>query len=305
MALLSHCFEQSAMMLTLHYSEQPFSFVFICQFCLKSHPPSTIFAFSERAFCPREGDIMANWQDPQTTGVNAATVGVPRAARDVGLRSYMLSVYNYMASGVLLTGIVAMLFANSSLINLVVNPATGQATPLFWIALFAPLGIVFGLSFGINRISAGTAQLLFWIYAALVGVQFSTLFLVYTGVSIAQTFFAVAAAFLGLSLWGYTTKRDLSGMGSFLIMGVVGIFVALLINLFLRSPALDLAVSAIGVLVFAGLTAYDAQKIKSIYFAVAGNGEAIAKSAVLGALRLYLDFINMFLFLLRFMGDRR
>jgi hypothetical protein len=217
----------------------------------------------------------------------------------------MLSVYNYMASGVLLTGIVAMLFANSSLINLVVNPATGQATPLFWIALFAPLGIVFGLSFGINRISAGTAQLLFWIYAALVGVQFSTLFLVYTGVSIAQTFFAVAAAFLGLSLWGYTTKRDLSGMGSFLIMGVVGIFVALLINLFLRSPALDLAVSAIGVLVFAGLTAYDAQKIKSIYFAVAGNGEAIAKSAVLGALRLYLDFINMFLFLLRFMGDRR
>ena len=248
---------------------------------------------------------MANWQDPQTTGVNAATVGVPRAARDVGLRSYMLSVYNYMASGVLLTGIVAMLFANSSLINLIVNPATGHATPLLWITLFAPLAIVFGLSFGINRISARTAQLLFWVYAALVGVQFSTLFLVYTGVSIAQTFFAVAAAFLGLSLWGYTTKRDLSAMGSFLIMGVVGIFVALLINLFLRSPALDLAVSAIGVLVFAGLTAYDAQKIKSIYFAVAGNGEAMAKSAVIGALNLYLDFINMFLFLLRFMGDRR
>ena len=248
---------------------------------------------------------MANWQDPQTTGVTAATVGVPRAARDVGLRSYMLSVYNYMASGVLLTGIVAMLFANSSLINLIVNPATGQATPLLWIALFAPLAIVFGLSFGINRISAATAQMLFWLYAALVGVQFSTLFLVYTGVSIAQTFFAVAAAFLGLSLWGYTTKRDLSGMGSFLIMGVVGILVALLVNMFLRSPAMDLAVSAIGVLVFAGLTAYDAQKIKSIYFAVAGNGEAMAKTAVIGALNLYLDFINMFLFLLRFMGDRR
>jgi FtsH-binding integral membrane protein len=248
---------------------------------------------------------MANWQDPQTTGVTAATVGVPRAARDVGLRSYMLSVYNYMASGVLLTGIVAMLFANSSLINLIVNPATGQATPLFWIALFAPLAIVFAMSFGINRISAATAQMLFWLYAALVGVQFSTLFLVYTGVSIAQTFFAVAAAFLGLSLWGYTTKRDLSGMGSFLIMGVVGIFVALLVNMFLRSPAMDLAVSAIGVLVFAGLTAYDAQKIKSIYFAVAGNGEAMAKSAVIGALNLYLDFINMFLFLLRFMGNRR
>jgi len=248
---------------------------------------------------------MANWQDPQTTGVNTATVGVPRAARDVGLRSYMLSVYNYMASGVLLTGIIAMLFANSSLINLIVNPATGQATPLFWVALFAPLGIVFALSFGINRISAGTAQLLFWAYAALVGVQFSSLFLVYTGVSIAQTFFAVAAAFLGLSLYGYTTKRDLSGMGTFLIMGVVGIFVAMLVNLFLRSPALNLAISAIGVLLFAGLTAYDTQKIKSTYYAVAGHGEVMTKSAVIGALRLYIDFINMFLFLLRFMGSRR
>lgn len=248
---------------------------------------------------------MANWQDPQTTGVNAATVGVPRAARDVGLRSYMLSVYNYMASGVLLTGIVAMLFANSSLISLIVNPVTGQATALFWIVLFAPLAIVFMLSFGINRISAGTAQALFWIYAALVGVQFSSLFLVYTGTSIAQAFFATAAAFLGLSLYGYTTKRDLSGFGTFFIMGVVGLFVAMILNIFLRSPGLNLAISAIGVLIFAGLTAYDAQKIKSIYFAVAGNGEAMAKTAVIGALNLYLDFINMFLFLLRFMGDRR
>jgi hypothetical protein len=136
-------------------------------------------------------------------------------------------------------------------------------------------------------------------------VQFSSLFLVYTGVSIAQTFFAVAASFLGLSVWGYTTKRDLSGMGSFLIMGVVGIFVAMLINLFLRSPGLDLAISAIGVLVFAGLVAYDTQKIKSLYFVVAGQGEALAKTAILGALNLYIDFINMFLFLLRFMGDRR
>jgi FtsH-binding integral membrane protein len=249
---------------------------------------------------------MAEWNDPRTTGVNtAATVGVPRAARDVGLRSYMLSVYNYMASGVLLTGIVALLFANSSLINLIVNPATGQATPLFWLVLFAPLGLVFALSFGLNRMSAGTAQALFWLYAALIGVQFSSLFLVYTGVSIAQTFFAVAASFLGLSVYGYTTKRDLSGMGSFLIMGVVGIFVALLINMFLRSPALNLAVSAIGVLVFAGLVAYDTQKIKSLYAVVAGNGEAMAKTAVIGALNLYIDFINMFLFLLRFMGARR
>ena len=249
---------------------------------------------------------MADWNDPRTTGVSpTATVGVPRAARDAGLRSYMLSVYNYMASGVLLTGIVALGFANSSLINLIVNPATGQATPLFWVALFAPLAIVFALSFGIARISAGTAQALFWAYAALVGVQFSSLFLVYTGASVAQAFFATAAAFLGLSLYGYTTKRDLSAMGTFFIMGVVGLFVAMLLNLFLRSPGLNLAISALGVLIFAGLTAYDTQKIKSIYFVVAGNGEAMAKTAVMGALNLYLDFINMFLFLLRFMGNRR
>src|SRR5437763_7037050 len=160
---------------------------------------------------------MANWQDPRSTaersgGVTAATVGVPRSVRDAGLRSYRLSVYNYMASGVLLTGIVALGFANSSLINLIVNPATGQATPLFWVALFAPLAIVFMLGFGINRISARTAQMLFWAYAALVGVQFSSLFLVYTGASVAQAFFATAGAFLGLSLYGYTTKRDLSGL---------------------------------------------------------------------------------------------
>jgi hypothetical protein len=217
----------------------------------------------------------------------------------------MLSVYNYMASGVLLTGIVALGIANSSLINLIVNPATGQATPLFWVALFAPLAVVLALSFGISRISAGTAQALFWVYAALVGVQFSSLFLVYTGASVAQAFFATAAAFLGLSLYGYTTKRDLSAMGTFFIMGVVGLIVAMVINLFLRSPGLDLAISAIGVLIFAGLTAYDTQKIKSVYFAVAGHGEAMAKTAVMGALQLYLDFINMFLFLLRFMGDRR
>src|SRR5881398_1583645 len=247
--------------------------------------------------------MMANWQDPRsatgrTGGVNTAAIGVPSVTRDAGLRSYMLSVYNYMASGVLLTGIIALGFANSSLINLIVNPATHAPTPLFWVALFAPLAIVFMLGFGINRISAGTAQMLFWAYAALVGVQFSSLFLVYTGASVAQAFFATAAAFLGLSLYGYTTKRDLSGFGTFLIMGVVGLFVAMLLNIFLRSPGLNLAVSAIGVLIFAALTAYDTQKIKSIYFAVAGNGEAIAKTAVMGALRLYLDFINMFLFLL-------
>src|SRR6185503_6530254 len=183
---------------------------------------------------------MQNQFDPRTntTGYDpAVSVGVPRAARDAGLRSYMLSVYNYMASGVLLTSIVALLFANSSLINLLVDTATGKPSLLFWVVLFAPLGLVMWLSWGINRMSASTAQILFFLYAGIIVVQFSSLFLVYTGVSIAQTFFAVAAAFMGLSLYGYTTKRDLTGMGQFLIMGVVGIFVALIINMFLRSPA--------------------------------------------------------------------
>src|SRR3954465_9025029 len=273
-------------------------------FRLKSLKASTIFVPSERAFCPREGEQMANWQDPQTTGTTAAAVSVPRATRDVGLRSYMLSVYNYMASGVLLTGIVALGFANSSLINLIVNPATGQATPLFWVALFAPLGIVFALSFGINRISARGAQVLFWAYAGVVGFQFSSLFLVYTGTSIAQAFFATAASFLGLSLYGYTTKRDLSRMRTFLIMGVVGLLVAMLINMFMQSSTMALAISAIGVLLFAGLTAYDTQRIKSMYFQVAGS-DMMGKVVIMGALSLYLDFINMFQFLLSFMGNRR
>jgi hypothetical protein len=161
------------------------------------------------------------------------------------------------------------------------------------------------MSFGGSRMQTSTIQALFWGFAVLMGLSLSTILFAYTGVSIAQTFFATAGAYLGLSLWGYTTKKDLSGWGTFLIMGVVGLIVAMVINMFLRSPGLDLAISAIGVLIFAGLTAYDTQRIKSIYFAVAGNGEALARSAIYGALQLYLDFINMFLFLLRFMGDRR
>ena len=244
---------------------------------------------------------MQNQFDPRTTtGVNAAatTVGVPRAARDAGLRSYMLSVYNYMASGVLLTGIVALLFANSGLAEQVLQ------TPLRWLIIFAPLAFVMVMSFGINRISTGTLQLLFWAFAAVMGLSMSTVFIAYTGVSIATTFFAVTAAFLGLSLYGYTTKRDLSGFGTFLIMGVVGILVASLINLFLQSPAMQLAISAIGVLLFAGLTAYDTQKIKSMYYHVAGS-DMMGKVVIMGALNLYLDFVNMFTFLLQFMGDRR
>ena len=245
---------------------------------------------------------MANWQDPQTTGVNAATVGVPRAARDVGLRSYMLSVYNYMASGVLLTGIVALLFAPYAA-QVLMSPNGGMSA-LGWIVTLSPLAIVFAMSFGANRMQTGTLQMLFWAFAALMGLSMSTLFLAFTGVSIAQTFFATAAAFLGLSLYGYTTKRDLSVFGTFLIMGVVGILVAMLINMFLQSSAMALAISAIGVLLFAGLTAYDTQRIKSMYLYVQGTKMA-GKTVILGALTLYLDFINMFQFLLAFMGDRR
>ena len=243
---------------------------------------------------------MANWQDPQTTGVNTATVGVPRAARDVGLRSHMLKVYNYMSSGVLLTGIVSLLFFNSGYAASIM--LGGGILP--WIIILSPLAIVFAMSFGVNRMATSTLQILFWAFATLMGLSMSTLFLVYTGTSIAQTFFATAAAFLGLSLYGYTTKRDLSGLGTFLIMGVVGILVAMLINMFLQSSAMALAISAIGVLLFAGLTAYDTQRIKSMYLQLQGT-EFLGKAAIMGALSLYLDFINMFQFLLSFMGNRR
>ena len=246
---------------------------------------------------------MANWQDPRMTGVDAATVSVPRAARDAGLRSYMLSVYNYMASGVLLTGIIAMLFAPYA--GQVLLSASGRGMSMLgWIIILSPLAIVFAMSFGAQRMRTSTLQLLFWAFAGLMGLSMSTLFLAYTGVSIAQTFFATAAAYLGLSLYGYTTKRDLSGFGTFLIMGVVGILVAMLVNMFLQSSAMALAISAIGVLLFAGLTAYDTQRIKSLYFQVAGTDMA-GKTVIMGALQLYLDFINMFQFLLMFMGNRR
>jgi FtsH-binding integral membrane protein len=245
---------------------------------------------------------MANWNDPQPRmGFGAAsglTAGAGRASYDMGLRRYMLSVYNYMASGVLLTGIVALLFANSGF------AAQVMATPLRWLIVLAPLGFVMAMSFGLNRMSTGTLQTLFWAFAVSMGLSMSTIFLVYTGMSIAQTFFAVSAGFLGLSLYGYTTKRDLSGFGTFLIMGVVGLLVAMLINMFLQSPAMMLAISAIGVLLFAALTAYDTQKIKSMYAYVAGS-DMQGKVVIMGALNLYLDFVNMFMFLLSFMGNRR
>ena len=241
---------------------------------------------------------MENQFDPRVTGANTASVGVPTVARDAGLRSYMLSVYNYMASGVLLTGVVAMLFFTSGMAEQVLR------TPLRWLIIFAPLVIVMIMSFGQTRMSTGKLQALFWGFAFLMGLSMSSIFLVYTGTSIAQTFFAVAAGFMALSLYGYTTKKDLSGFGTFLIMGVVGILVAMIANMFIKSSALGLAISAIGVLLFAGLTAYDTQKIKSMYAYVAGT-DMMGKTAIMGALTLYLDFINMFQFLLSFMGNRR
>jgi FtsH-binding integral membrane protein len=240
---------------------------------------------------------MQNQYDPRMTGASAASVGVPRAARDAGLRSYMLSVYNYMASGVLLTGIVALLFATSGMAEQVLQ------TPLRWLIMLAPLGFVMVMSFGMNRLSTGTLQALFWAFAVAMGLSMSSIFLVYTGTSIAQTFFAVSAGFLALSLYGYTTKRDLSGFGTFLIMGVVGLLIAMIINLFVQSTAMAMAISAIGVLLFAGLTAYDTQKIKSMYEYVRGT-DMMGKVVIMGALNLYLDFINMFTFLLSFMGNR-
>ena len=243
---------------------------------------------------------MANWSDPRPNAApfQATAAGTRAEVYDAGLRSYMLSVYNYMASGVLLTGIVAMLFASSGLAAQVLQ------TPLRWLIILSPLAFVMVLSFGINKLSTFAAQALYWAFAVVMGLSLSSIFLVYTGASIATTFFATAAAFAGLSLYGYTTKRDLSAFGTFLIMGVVGLIVASLINLFVQSSGLQLVISFVGVLLFAGLTAYDTQKIKSIYYQVAGT-DFMGKSVVMGALSLYLDFVNMFTFLLQFMGDRR
>lgn len=247
---------------------------------------------------------MANWNDPQPTrtGFGASpslNAAADRAlSYDMGLRRYMLSIYNYMASGVLFSGIVALVFASSG------AAAAVFATPLRWLIALAPLGFVMAMSFGLNRMSTSTLKTLFWAFSVAMGLSLSSIFFVYTGPSIASTFFATAAAFAGLSLVGYTTKKDLSGFGSFLIMGVWGLLAAMIINMIWPSQGLGLAISLLGVLIFAGLTAYDTQRIKGMYQYVAGT-EFAGKAAVMGALSLYLDFINMFTFLLQFLGDRR
>ena len=227
---------------------------------------------------------------------------------DAGLREYMLRVYNYMASALTLTGIIAYFSANTpAIINTLYSLGpSGQVEPtgLAYLVMFSPLAFVLALSFGINKMQASTAQTVFWAFAAIMGLSLANIFLLYTGASITRVFFITAGTFAGMSLYGYTTKRDLSGMGSFLMMGLVGIIIASVVNIFLASSALHFIISVIGVLVFVGLTAYDTQKIKSLYLE-ADASDLMTKKAIMGALTLYLDFINLFVMLLRLFGERR
>jgi FtsH-binding integral membrane protein len=244
---------------------------------------------------------------------NRALRGTASAAEtmDLGLRAHMLRVYNYMVGALALTGAVAWLTAHSPLLGVLyhqVVTANGVAlapTLAGWVVFLAPLALVFFLSFRIMHMSQAAAQATFWIYAALVGASLSSILIVYTGASVATTFFVTAATFGAMSLYGYTTKRDLTGMGHFLFMGLIGILIASLANMFFHSAAVNFVVSVLGVLIFTGLTAWDTQKIKMTYYQLGGDTAVAGKAAIMGALALYLDFLNIFLFLLRFMGDRR
>jgi uncharacterized protein len=228
---------------------------------------------------------------------SAAGAVSDRAAIDAGLRAHMIRVYNYMAIGVALTGVVAWLT------SWIVGPALLNS-PLIWVFMLAPLALVFFISFRVNSLSASTALTLFFVYAASVGLSLATIFFVYTETSITRVFFISAAAFGALSVWGYTTRRDLTGVGSFLLMGLIGVIIASLVNIFLKSSGLDWIISLVGVIVFAGLTAWDTQKIKAMYDPM-DDGTVAGRKAVMGALALYLDFINLFMLLLRLFGNRR
>ncbi len=223
---------------------------------------------------------------------------------DQGLRAHMIRVYNYMAGALGLTGVVSYLTAHSPALLSAFYQPTGQMTGLGWLVMFAPLGFVLVLSFGINRLKFSTAQLIYWAFAGVMGLSLTWIFLAFTNESIVSTFFVTAATFMGMSLYGYTTKRDLSGLGSFLFMGLIGIIIASLVNLFLQSTMMQFVISVLGVIIFTGLTAYDTQRIKQIYVE-SDSHETAGKKALMGALSLYLDFINLFLMLLRLMGDRR
>ena len=269
----------------------------------------------------------------RNVGFGATMTQAETAAIDAGLRSYMRRVYNYMMIGLAITGVAALglyllsvtgTVADASYViragRVIPVPAgfvaqgrdilltgIGYAvfvSPLKWAIIFAPLALVFGLSFGVERLRPATAQFLFWLYAAMVGLSLASIFLIYTHTSITRVFFITAASFGALSLWGYTTQRDLSGLGSFAIMGLFGIIIASLVNGFLASSALQWGISVIGVLVFSGLTAWDTQRLKSEYLYGAMDGETVERSAILGALSLYLDFINLFTLLMQLLGQR-
>ena len=227
---------------------------------------------------------------------------------DVGLRQHMLRVYNYMASGLALTGIVAMLtYGNPVLFDLFYAAGPrGAVSPtlLGWAAMVSPLAFILVINFGLNRMRASTLQMVFWAFAAVMGLSMAHIFATFTGTSIARVFFITAGTFAGMSLYGYTTKRDLSGFGSFLMMGVIGIIIASVVNIFLQSSAMHFVISVVGVLVFVGLTAYDTQQIKSIYLE-SDDSETASKKAIMGATSLYLDFVNLFMLLLQLFGQRR
>ena len=258
---------------------------------------------------------MAEFETVRRAGASVRTVDI-----DAGLRAHMNKVYGLMSMGMLITALASWAIsglattmdpalAAGELGNGVLLTDFGAAiytSPLRWVVMLAPLAVVFMFGAAVNRMSENAARLVFFVFATLIGVSLSWIFITYTGVSIIQTFLVTSVAFLGLSLWGYTTKKDISGWGSFLIMGVIGLILAMVVNWFLASPALMFAISAIGVLIFAGLTAYDTQKIKNTYLAMASNGqeEWLGKAAIMGALSLYLDFLNMFQFLLMFMGSQ-
>lgn len=247
----------------------------------------------------------------QTYGTRAR-VGTRAQEIDEGLRSFMLGIYNYMTVALAVTGLVALgthqlAVAGYTAEGQVVLSSLGQAiymSPLKWVLMFAPLGFILVLSFGINRMSVGTAQMTFWAYSAVMGLSISWIFLVYTSGSIAKVFFITSAVFGAMSLYGYTTKKDISNWGGFLFMGVIGVIIAGLVNLFLQSDALGFAISIIVVLVFTGLTAWDTQQLKSTYLSGGLQGDAVAKTSIMGALSLYLNFINIFMALLNLMGDR-
>ncbi|MEM8799432.1 MAG: Bax inhibitor-1/YccA family protein [Pseudomonadota bacterium] len=229
-------------------------------------------------------------------------------ATNAGLRKYMLGIYNYMASGVLLTGVVSLLthmlaVDASSQTGLTALGEAIYLSPLRYVLMFAPLAFVLVLSFGIQKLSQSMTQAMFWLFAAVMGVSISWIFLAYTGASVARVFFITSAMFGALSLWGYSTKRDLSGMGTFLFMGVIGLLIASIVNMFLGSSALQWAISVLGVGIFAGLTAYDTQRLRNMYFQLEGTS-FMGKAMIMGALSLYLDFINMFMFLLQLLGSR-